>query len=244
MREMPTRRQVLAAAGGTGVVALAGCTGGSTPTADREGNGGNADGTGSEDGGGSGGSGGDGGGDTPGAQLSPPVRGDPEAGVTLAVYEDFACPHCRDYTANGYPELAEAFVDPGRVRYEHRDLPIPVLDPGSFEAANAARAVQDRHGDGAFWEYADALFSNQGALDSETPGLYADLAADLGYGGEAVRTAAVEQAYADTVGSDRQRGVDAGLEGTPGFVVNGEAVTSGFGDSTVETVRSAIEERL
>jgi protein-disulfide isomerase len=43
---------------------------------------------------------------------------------------------------------------------------------------------------------------------------------------------------------DRQRGIDAGVEGTPGFVVNGEVVTSGFGDSTVETVRSAIEERL
>jgi protein-disulfide isomerase len=236
MREMSTRRQVLAAAGVAGVAGLAGCTGGSTPTADDQGGGG--------DGTRNGGGGGNGGGETPAPRLSPPVKGDPEAGVTLAVYEDFACPHCRDYNANGYPELAEEFVDTGQVRYEHRDLPIPVLDPGSFEAANAARAVQDRHGDGAFWDYADALFANQDALGSETPALYADLAADLGYEGEPVRADAVDQAYADTVGGDRERGVDAGVEGTPGFVVDGEVVTSGFGDSTVETVRSAIEERL
>ena len=235
MRETPTRREVLAAGGAVGMVGLAGCTGnGATPTAtgQRDSDNGNGDG------------GGNGGGETPTAQLSPPVRGDPEADVTLAVYEDFGCPHCRDYNEDGYPDLAEAFVDPGRVRYEHRDLPIPVLDPESLEAASAARAVQDRHGDGSFWAYADALFSNQQALGSETPGLYADLASDLSHDGEPVRTAAVDQAYADTVGSDRQRGIDAGVEGTPGFVVNGEVVADGFGDSTVETVRAALEERL
>jgi len=234
MHETPTRRQVLAAAGLTGIVGLAGCTGGSsTPTADSQGDGGGGTTAGS------------GGGEaTPAGQLDPPVRGDPEADVTLAVYEDFACPHCRDYNENGYPALAEEFVDQGRVRYEHRDLPIPVLDPGSFEAASAARAVQDRHGDEAFWAYADALFANQDALGSETPALYADLAADLGHDGGPVRSNAVDQTYADTVGGDRQRGIDAGVEGTPGFVVNGEVVASGFGDTTVETVRSAIEERL
>jgi len=239
MRETPTRRQVLAAAGITGVVGLAGCAGGgSTPTTDGQAGGGNGDGNG--DGGGDG----NGSGETPAGQLPPPVRGDPEAGVTLAVYEDFACPHCRDYNENGYPGLAEAFVDTGRIRYEHRDLPIPVLDPESFEAASAARSVQDRHGDEAFWEYADALFANQNALGAETPALYADLAADLGYEGGPVRTDAVDQAYANTVGDDREGGVDAGVEGTPGFVVNGEVVANGFGDATVDTVRSAIEERL
>jgi protein-disulfide isomerase len=237
MSEMPTRRQVLAAAGVAGVVGLAGCTGGgSTPTADGRGNDGGGTTTGTADGGGSG--------ERPADRRNPPVEGDPEADVTLAVYEDFACPHCRTYNTNGYPTLAEEFVDPGRVRYEHRDLPIPVLDPESFEAANAARAVQDRHGDEAFWAYADALFTSQDALGSETPVLYAALADDLGHDGEAVRTDAVDRAYADTVGGDRQRGIDAGVEGTPGFVVNSEVVASGFGDSTVETVRTALEDRL
>ena len=237
MCKTPTRRRVLAAAGITGVVGLAGCTGGGpTPTTGGQGGGGDGNSDGGDNGTGSGG--------TPTGRLSPPVRGDPEADVTLAVYEDFACPHCRDYGENGYPELAEAFVGTGRIRYEHRDLPIPVLDPESFGAANAARAVQDRHGREAFWTYADALFANQGALGSETPGLYAEVAVELDYEGEPVRTDAVDRAYTDTVMSDRQRGIDAGVEGTPGFVVNGEVVTSGFGDSTVETVRSAIEERL
>lgn len=220
----PTRRRLLG--GLTGVAAaLAGCSGGSD----------SSDGQGGQSG-----EDGESGGDD---ALGPPVRGDPEAGITLAVYEDFACPHCRDYNENGYPALREEYVEPGEIRYEHRDLPIPVLDPESYEAANAARAVQDRGGDEAFWAYADQLFARQSDLGEETPALYADLAEGL-VAGDAVRDAAVDQAHSATVEADRQRGVDAGVEGTPGFVVDGEVVTSGFGESTVETVRAALDERL
>jgi len=216
-RSRPTRRRLLV--GLTGVAAaLAGCSGGSGSSDDQ-------------------------GGQSGGDSLGPPVRGDPDADVTLAVYEDFACPHCKNYNENGYPALAEEYVESGEIRYEHRDLPIPVADPESYEAANAARAVQDRGGSGAFWTYAEALFANQSDLGSETPELYADLAEGL-VAADAVREAAVDRAYSETIETDRQRGIDAGVEGTPGFVLDGEVVTSGFGDETVEAVAAAIDERL
>jgi protein-disulfide isomerase len=225
-RSRPTRRRLLG--GLTGVAAaLAGCSGGSgsSPSNDQDGQ-----------------SGGDGeGGD--GESIGAPVRGDPGADVTLAVYEDFACPHCKDYNENGYPALKAEYVATGRIRYEHRDLPIPVLDPESYEAANAARAVQDRGDDEAFWTYADELFARQSDIGGETPVLYGDLVEGL-VASEAVQEAAVDQAYSATVERDRQRGVDAGVEGTPGFVVDGEVVTSGFGESTVGTVTAALDERL
>lgn len=225
--ERTTRRQVLAGAGTAalvGTVGLAGCSGGGA-----EGAGGSeATGTGTG---------------TADPQLSPPVRGDPDADVTLAVYEDFACPHCKDYNESGFPELAP-YVEEGRIRYEHRDLPIPVLDPGSYEAANAARAVQDRHGDGAFWSYAEGLFARQSGLRSEAPELYAEVAEALGNDGASIREAAVDRAYGASVTADRQRAEDLGVGGTPGFVLNGEVVTSGFGDSTVATVTAALDEAL
>jgi len=222
-RDRPTRRRLLVGLAG-GAAVLAGCSGGSTPS------------SGGDDQDSQSNSGGEG-------PLGPPVRGDPDADVTLTVYEDFACPHCRDYNANGYPTLAEEYVESGEIRYEHRDLPIPVADPESYEAANGARAVQDRGGDEAFWTYAEQLFARQSDLGSETPALYADLAEGL-VTADAVREAAVDRAYAETVEADRQRGIDAGVEGTPGFVLNGEAVVSGFGEETVETVTAAIDEWL
>jgi protein-disulfide isomerase len=227
-----TRRQLLAGVG-VATAALAGCSGDAggsetTPTA------------------------GDGEGPTTptptptpvGELLSPPVTGNADAAVTLTVFEDYACPHCADYNAEGFPELDGAYVSPGEIRYEHRDLPIPVVDPGSFRAANAARAVQHRYGDEAFWSYSRALFERSGDIGSRTPGLFETLADERGQDGGSIRSAAVNRRYRRTVDRDRQRAVDLGAEATPTFVVNGEIVASGFGSDTLGTVRGALDEAL
>lgn len=176
--------------------------------------------------------------------LTAPVNGDPDAAVTLAVYEDYACPHCADYNAEGFPELDSAYVQPGDIRYEHRDMPIPVADPGSWQAANAARAVQDRQGDEAFWSYAGAVFEEFQQLGSEPLALVQSLAADRCYAEDAIRSAATDRTYDQTVKSDRQRGIDLGAQATPTFVVNDEIVASGFGSDTVDTVSSALDSAL
>jgi protein-disulfide isomerase len=175
--------------------------------------------------------------------LSAPVRGDPEAAVTLEVYEDYACPHCREFYLNGLPTLAAAYLDPGRIRYEHRDLPIPVVE-ASYRAASAARAVQDRRGEEAFFAFAKGVFERQGDLRGEDLAVYESLAHGMNADPEAVRAAGATRAYDPTVTADRQRGIEAGVDGTPGFVVNGEVVTTGYGDGTLDTVRSALDERL
>lgn len=223
-RNTLSRRRALTAAGTATVGVLAGCAGGS---------------------GGDGGDGGETGESTPGGDRLPaPVKGDPEAAVTLAVFEDYACPHCADYNAEGFPEIESAYVEPGEIRYEHRDLPIPVADPGSWQAANAARAIQDRHGDAAFWEYSAALFEHSGAIPSDAPDLFATLADEQGHNGDAVREAAVGRAYQATVKGDRQRAVDIGVESTPGFVVDGEVAVSGFGPDTVDELSKALDAAL
>jgi protein-disulfide isomerase len=217
-----TRRRTLAGVGTAAVALAAGCTGGS-------------DGT-------DGGSGGTPA--TPYPELPAPVAGDASAEVTLAVFEDYACPHCADYNAEAFPVLEEAYVGPGEIRYEHRDLPIPVADPGSWQAANAARAVQRRHGDEAFWSYSAALFDRSGDIPTAAPDLFATLAEEQGHDGDTVREAAVGRVHERTIQRDRERATAVGVEATPGFVVNGEVVASGFGSGTVETVSTAIDAAL
>ena len=238
------RRRVLAGVA-AGTLALAGCSGGDgTQGADGDGElagdgGTDGDGESTEDGGGDGG-------ETPGADgtLSAPVAGNPDAPVTLAVYEDYACPHCAHYNQDGFPELASAYLDPGEIRYEHHDLPIPVANPGSWEAANAGRAVQARTGDEQFYAFAKGVFENYTRIPDEGPPLYESVANDLGLDGTAVRSDAVDQAYQATVEADRQAGIDAGVQSTPTFVLDGEIVTAGWGEGTLSTVRSAIDDAL
>lgn len=168
--------------------------------------------------------------------LATPVRGDPDADVTVATYEDFACPHCRDYSLDVQPEVVEAFVDPGDVRYERYDFPIPVDEQWSWAAANAARAVQADAGADAFWEYADLLYENQDGYSSD---LFPDLAEQVDADSEAVRTAVRDGVYRPVIEEDRRRGRQRGVTGTPTVFVDGRSV-----DPTFEEIRTAVEDAL
>jgi len=238
--EYASRRRVLLAAGTAGFAALAGCgggTGGDETTSPAGGDdtttppGGDTT-TPSED-------------DTTtaptttaGSDLLPaPSIGPDDAGVTVMAFEDYACPHCREYSLNVFPEIRGQYVDTGQIRYEFHDLPIPVSDPGSFTAASAARAVQDTVGDEAYFGFSKGLFENQ---DSLGPDLYADLASDVGADPGTVRTAAAERRYEETVQADRQRGIDMGVPGTPGIFVDG-TLLEGYG---LDRVTGAIEDAL
>jgi protein-disulfide isomerase len=248
----PSRRRVLAALA-AGAVSLAGCVGGGdddseSGPADDTGNptnstnsGGTGDSTGEES---------DGGDDTGGGTgdderaAAVPVRGDPEADVTLEVYEDLGCPHCRNYVQNYYPDLASEYVEGGRIRYEHRDF--VVTGEAAAQAASAAREALARHGNDAFWSFTTAIYETQSRI-TEGPDLFRDLAGDLDMDAEAIATAGANRAHRDVVERDMERGQELGVSGTPAFVVDGEQVdTSGaqsMGD-VVEAVSAALDEAL
>lgn len=171
---------------------------------------------------------------TDNGSLGPPVAGDPDADVTVAMYEDFACPHCRTFNEEEFPQLEPEYIEPGSIRYEHHDFPIPVDQTVSWQAPSAARAVQATVGDDAFYEYTKLLFANQGSLGPDT---YASLAGEVDADGSTVRTAAEERRYDEVVEADRQQGIDAGARGTPAAFVNGQQV-----DATYEAISSAIDE--
>lgn len=172
----------------------------------------------------------------PAPELPPPVLGDPDADVTVAVYEDFSCPHCATYNEEVFPQLRQQYIDPGTIRYEHHDFPIPV-DDWSWSVASAARAVQDRQGDESFFAYAKRLFPNAGLY---TMDLIGELAEEVDADPDAVRTAAEEEPYRPVVEADREAGIERGVDATPTVFVQDEAVnTPGF-----TTIRAAIEAEL
>ncbi|WP_058995904.1 thioredoxin domain-containing protein [Haloarcula sp. CBA1127] len=210
-----TRRSVLSATTVT-LGALAGCAGGGSESAETE----TATPT-----------------PAPGQPLSTPVAGDPEADVTVAVYEDYACPHCATYSESVYPQIRENYLTDGTIRYEFHDFPVPVDKNASWQAASAARAVQDNVGDEAFFTYSERLFANQSQLGPDT---YADLTEGIDIDGETVRAAATGELYRPTVSGDREAGIDRGVGGTPAVYVNGEQVE--LREIAYEPVRAAIED--
>lgn len=209
-----SRRTALRATGLTAVAALAGCPANgnseSQTTDDRP---------------------------TPERQLPVPSRGDADAPITVAVYEDFACQHCRRYTEETEPRLLAEYVEPGEVRYEWHDFPVPVAEPHSWLAACAARSVQaNSDSNDAFWSFSESIFERQDELSMD---LYETVANDVGVDGETVREETEERTYEPTVVADREHGLERDVGGTPTVFV---------GDNRLEgpdfaVIRNAIEDQ-
>ena len=154
--------------------------------------------------------------------------------MTLTVYEDFACPACRTFHEQFVPVIDREYVQQGVVTYEFRDFPLEMHAPRSFEAANAARAVQDAAGPEAFFSYVDGLFENQNSLSPDT---YARLASEVDVDDEAVQSAAVGQTYRNTIDRDLSMGREAGVRGTPTVFVDGEQPS----ELSMNAIAAAIE---
>lgn len=168
--------------------------------------------------------------------LPTPVAGDPDADVTVAVFEDYACPHCATYSLEVFPQVAADYLETDEIRYEFHDFPIPVDEQVSWQAASAARAVQAGAGTQAFYVYSERLFANQASLGPDT---YASLTEGLDVDADTVRAAATERRYDGTVEAAKQTGLDRGVQGTPTVFVDGEPVQ--WSEIAYEPVRGAIE---
>lgn len=160
-----------------------------------------------------------GGGSSEGSE-SVPVRGDPEADVTLEVYEDFTCGHCQNYNAETFPTVEEQYLDPGLIRYEHRDYPF--LSEESWAAVSAVREVYDEYGNDEFWSYKKELMAQGGDIQSNAPDIFGSVAQELDLDAESVQSAAADRAHDDSAEADKERGESLGVSGTPSFVVDGE----------------------
>lgn len=181
-------------------------------------------------------------GDSDGAE-STPVRGNADADVTLEVYTDFACPACAAYAQDSMSGILDTYAEPGDIRYEHRDLLIPVEDPGSSQAANAAREVFEEYGSDEFWTYKSRLLARQGEI-AGGPDVFGDVADEMGLDGEAIQSAGVDEAHEDDVSADESRAESLGVGGTPGFVVDDEFVASGAGQDAISDVVAALDDAL
>lgn len=238
-----TRRRVLLAVA-TGTATLAGCLGGDDDTEDDPGNttgngddtdgntddsagNGTGDGTADDDGDDTTSETGDDSADgvvddDPMTAAGIPLRGDPNAAVTLEVYEDFSSPVCRSYVEQVFPVIRGQYIDSGQIRYQHRDF--PVRGPLGKQAANAAREVLDQEDNSAFWGYKQDLLANQHRIGAEAPELFGELGPGS-LDADAVVSAATDRTHQQFVDRDIGRGESFDIT-TQSFVIDGEPVNT------------------
>ena len=83
--------------------------------------------------------------------------GSATAPVTLEVYTDFQCPHCREFYMTVLPSLTTEFISKGKVRLIHRDFRLP-----QFQYSKTAARYANASGElGKYDVVANQLFLTQ-----------------------------------------------------------------------------------
>jgi protein-disulfide isomerase len=174
--------------------------------------------------------------------LSPPrmqvgydparVRGNPKARVMIVEFSDFQCPFCSQVQGTLKSLLAK---HEGTVALAFRDLPVSQIHPMALDAAEAARCAGEQ---GKFWEYHDALFSDQNHLDR---GGLQNKAQKLQLDEKQFDACLTAEKYKTQIQRDSQDGMRVGVSGTPGFFINGIFLSGAQPEAAFEKV---IEEQL
>jgi len=154
-----------------------------------------------------------------------PIRGDPNAPITIVEFSDFQCPFCARFHVQTLPLLIEEYIDSGKVNLVYRDFPIQSIHPNALPAAVAAECANEQ---GKYWEYHDTLFEKQNSwnrLDSDTViSTFSQYAEDVGLEQQQFDSCLGSGKYLEEVQGDLSDGRDYDITGTPGFFIGNDEI--------------------
>ncbi len=175
-----------------------------------------------------------------------PVRGNPDAKVTIVNYDDFECPFCARMHSTLMTEILPQYGD--KVKIIYKDYPLS-MHPWAKHAANNANCLAKESGPG-YWEFADYVHANQRAINGSQKDVQNSfneldhLTLDIGKknGADTARLQACIKAQPDAVlKASITEGDSIGVNATPTVFVNGERLE---GAVDLEEVKAALNQRL
>ena len=152
-----------------------------------------------------------------------PVKGNPDAPITIVEFSDFQCPFCSRFFDQTLPLIQENYIDTGKVKYVYKDLPLDNLHPNARPAHIAAECADEQ---GKFWEYHDILFENQAQWNrlssADLSSQLTQYATTLGIESSSFDSCLASQSMADEVNADNLQATSYGATGTPTFFIGNE----------------------
>ncbi len=152
-----------------------------------------------------------------------PMKGDPDAEVTVIEFSDFQCPFCSRFYTQTLSQLEENYIDTGKINFVYRDLPLDNLHPNARPAHIAAECADEQ---GKFWDYHDILFEKQSQWQrlpsAELQTTLSQYASDLGLQTVNFESCLESEDIADEVNRDALAAASLGITGTPSFFIGNE----------------------
>jgi len=176
-----------------------------------------------------------------------PVRGNPDAKVTIVNFDDFECPFCARMHSTLMTQILPEYGN--KVKIVYKDYPLLQIHPWAEHAANDANCLARESGT-AYWQLADYLHANQRSISGGLPntqgadGELDRLTLDFGKknGADMNRLQACIKAQSDAiVKASMAEGDNLGVSATPTVFINGERVE---GAMDADDLRTALNREL
>jgi protein-disulfide isomerase len=157
-----------------------------------------------------------------------PVRGNPDAKVTIVNFDDLECPFCARLHAEFFPDTMNRYK--GLVKFIYMDYPLTTIHPWAMHAAVNANCLAAQSGT-AYWSYVDTLHEhglgiNGAEADPAKAATRLDQIAEQEGARDHLDAAKLDACLAkqDNSGilAEMKAGDALGVDATPTFFVNGE----------------------
>ena len=146
------------------------------------------------------------------------MLGQPNAPVTMVEFTDLECPFCRQFHMTAFEEIKKNYIDTGKLRYISLDFPLNI-HPYAMQAAEAAQCAGEQ---GKFWEMRHVIFVNNPHL---TPDSFETFAKNLKLNLARFDACVLAGKYAEQIAKDQEEGAEAGVSGTPTFIIGRTTAT-------------------
>lgn len=166
------------------------------------------------------------------------VLGDKDAPVTIVEFSDYQCPYCGIFENEAYLKIKSQYIDTGKAKLVFRDFPLsfhPYAYPSAL-FAECARSVS-KNPDADYYKVHDKLFETvqNGKFDYD---VMSKFAVSLGINKTELKTCFDSDKFKDEIEADQKAGQSAGINGTPGFIINGQIIS---GAQPFEKFQAVIE---
>ncbi len=167
-----------------------------------------------------------------------PALGTVGAPVKVALFEDFLCPHCAEFSDQVWPQVKRSYIDTGKVQAWF--FYFPVIDQVQSRVIGGLAQCVYLQSDSAFWNLEPILMRSQQQLGNTSKAI--DIAAQYapGLNKQQLQQCVQNDTGAKAVDRDNAMAHNLGLQGTPSVLVNGKLVQ----DNTWNGVKKAIDAAL
>jgi protein-disulfide isomerase len=160
-----------------------------------------------------------------------PIRGNPDAKVTIINFDDLECGYCARMHQTFFPSTVDHYK--GMIKFVYKDFPLEEIHPWAVHAAVDANCLAAQSGD-VYWTYVDYLHSHgeevNGSGDRDVKKSFETLDRIARQEGTLAKLdsgkldACLAKQDESQVRTSAHEAESLGLEGTPAMFINGERI--------------------